>query len=697
MDEKKVDNIDATNEIIEINNNEEKTAIYDLKEIKKKEQEKQEEKKSNKSNSKKSQKASKTKPNKKSFDKKKIIIIVVIVIALIAIIISLFLVFKNKNKNHKSNKPSVVVQEDNYRYEDGTLILLNSDDKEIGKYECNVKDKDLCYIAKYSNEDDYDETKYVYENGIEVKFPSKIYSDSYVLIYDNAGKEKGLISLYDIDNSKVIGKYKLAKEVEYNKVILKDENNKYGLKDLTDNSNIIDFEYDYLGFIKNKDLIIGIKDLNNYLIDMEGKVVTEKITGNIKNYNSKYISVLIDNEYTLLDYDGNDVLHDKFDYIKLDSEIISVIKNRKLYLFDNYLNKLNIEGIVLGKLVYEDKVVLDKNLNEINRTEGYSINANADTVVINKDREDEVLINRYDGILSSKLKNIDYFGDILYIYEDAEKTNLVGKYKCDNKNNIDSGSTSLNNCYIAKEKALLNRSKDSKNLGFLPIYNKRYVFIQDGINIKLWDLKKEQKLATYKEVDAGFYDNKNDINFVDTANTLVLAKNTSDSLGMVRIEASDVKGIISFKNNNVSIKLLNDYILAKRKDGTYHLYDMNGEEINKNITIKNEIVGFNGLYYKVKYDNYYMLYTKDGKIVNTGNNLIYIKMYDDFFVGISDKDEIGIYEYDGTKHINPEGNSTILFKDDLDKSYKITIDGKKITVDVMALDNEISYSFMVSL
>ena len=449
-----IENLEATNEIIEIDSNVEKTAIYDLKKI---EEEAEKEKKQKGKKNKKEKISRENKEHKPLEKKQKIIIIVVCVVLLIAILVAVYFVFfKKDGGKDKNNKPSVIVQKDNYRYEDGTLVLLNEDDKEIGKYECNIKDKDLCYLAKFSDEDDFDEPKYVFENGIEVKFPSKIYNDAYALIYDNAGKEKGLISLYDIKNSEVLGKYKLVKGVVDNKVILKDENDKYGLKDLTDNSDVIKFEYDFLGFMENKDKVIAIKDLHNYLIDLDGKVVTKEITGEIKNYNDKYISALIDNEYSLVDYEGNSLLDDKFNYIRFNDEVISMIKNRKVYLYDNELNKLNIDGITLNKQVYEDKITLDKNYEEVERTYGYTVDTEGSHIILNKEQEDEKIINRFDGLVSGKLKNIDYFDDSLYIYEDEAKTNLLGKYVCDNKNDLKSADSSLSNCYIAKEKVLLN-------------------------------------------------------------------------------------------------------------------------------------------------------------------------------------------------------------------------------------------------
>ena len=720
MNEENTNNIEKTNEIIEITNPNEKTAVYDLKEI---------------------EEGSKNKRNKKSHAKKehhpmsdktkKIIIIVSIVVVLIIAVVLVFVLRKNKDSK-KPNEPAIIVEKDNYRYENGTLVFLNKEKNEIGKYKCKIKDKDLCYIAKYSNEDEYDEPKFVYETGIKVNYPSKIYNNEYVFIYDNTGKENGLIILYDIKNQKDLGKYKLVKEVNDDIVILKDEEDKYGAKNLQDNTDIIPFEYDYLGFIKNKDNIVGIKDLNNYLLDLTGKEVTRNITGKIKNYNEKYISTVIGNEYLLVNYDGKDVLNDTFSYIKFQDDIILTVKNRKLYLYDNNLNKLNLEGKVIESQEYEDKTTLSDDYQELDFVEGLKLDITKDKIIVNKGTEKECIINKNEGKFSKNLKNMDYYEGILYIYDSETKTNLLGKYTCSNPNTITSNTVKLNNCYIAKETKLLNREKEAKNLGNLPIFNKRFVFIQDGEYIKLIDLKKNYKeedkkdIPTYKAVDVGFYDNQKEVNYVNTANTLVMAKNKSDSPGMVRIEASKVNGVIAFKNNvnntyikNKELKFLKDGILTKREDGTYHLYDMQGNQITivkndksnkpEELVIKNEIVDYNNVCYEVKTGDNLMLYTKGGKIItikekDEEDNLkpidekfVYIKLYDKFFVGITDKDEIGIYEYNGTKHKNPDGESKVILKSDFDKAYKITTYDNEITLDVYALDEEISYSFKVVL
>ena len=235
---------------------------------------------------------------------------------------------------------------------------------------------------------------------------------------------------------------------------------------------------------------------------------------------------------------------------------------------------------------------------------------------------------------------------------------------------MDASTTELTNCFIAKESNIF-KEKNDVTLGYMPIYNERYIFIADtsspnaNDNIILYDLKNSKNLATYKEVDSKYYNNEKKINFVETAGTVVLAKNTSDSYGLINIESNDVKGIIAFKdengNTNTSAKSLNGNLLIQRSDGTYHLYDLKGNEITENISTKNEIVDYKGDYILVKSSNNYMIYILDGSIVSSEYK--YIAMEKDYYITVNSENKVGVYTY-------ARGNV------DLAKDMNITIDGK---------------------
>ena len=119
------------NEIVEIDENEEITNTqYDMEKV-------------SETPSKKEKKPSGW---SKLSKKKKIIIIVSIVIILLVIggILLYFLVFKKDNHKDDYKEPTVVIEKDNYKYEDGKLIFIDNDKKEIGEYECTNKNENLC-------------------------------------------------------------------------------------------------------------------------------------------------------------------------------------------------------------------------------------------------------------------------------------------------------------------------------------------------------------------------------------------------------------------------------------------------------------------------------------------------------------------------------------------------------------------------
>ena len=128
-----------TNEIIEIDENEEITNTqYDLNTIKES-----------------SKQTKQKKPSKwSSLSKKaKIIIIVsiVLVVLIIAFVLIYFLVLKKDDNKDNYKEPTVVIEKDNYKYEDGKLIFIDSNKNELGIYECTNKNENICYVAYFSN------------------------------------------------------------------------------------------------------------------------------------------------------------------------------------------------------------------------------------------------------------------------------------------------------------------------------------------------------------------------------------------------------------------------------------------------------------------------------------------------------------------------------------------------------------------
>lgn len=637
------------NEIVEIDENEEITNTqYDMEKVIPKKDEK------------KSKKPSKWSTLSK---KTKIIIIVsIILVLIIAIVLIYFLVLKKDNNKNDNNDPVVVIEKDNYKYEDGRLIFIDKDKKEIGSYECINKNENLCFVAYFSNEDNFDVNKKVYESGLPINIRTDIIKDKYVFIYDDETKEKGNVILYDMVSNKKLEEYSLVKEVKDNYVIVK-KDNEYKLISLDSSlEDISKNTYDYMGYIEDTNYLVVASNGNYKLIDFEDKEVSKTVPGNIMSFDDKNISVKVGSEYYVYDYSGKVVVNDKYDYIRFANNYIITASGKKLFVYDVNGNRMNIEGIRITSDSYNTKLIFNDNLRQVGKEEAFNVVVSSNIMRIEYG-EDYTKINLSDGIVSKNIPYISYFAGKLYFYSDEEKSNLIGSYKCEYANDIDESTKELQNCFIAKESNIFTPDKEVKN-GYLPIYNNNYVFISDtkspnaNDNIILWDLKNNKKLATYKSVDARFHDTENVVNFITTGGTQVVAKNTSDSYGLINIQTSKVNGIIPFKDQddakliNVSFKLLQDNYLIKRSDETYHLYNKKGNEIASKVSTKYEIVEYKYNHLKVKNSDKYLIYDLNGKIVSDEYKNIF--MENNFYLSIDSGNILHVFKYDSKKDLMSE-------------------------------------------
>lgn len=637
------------NEIVEIDENEEITNTqYDMEKVIPKKDEK------------KSKKPSKWSALSK---KTKIIIIVsIILVLIIAIVLIYFLVLKKDNNKNDNNDPVVVIEKDNYKYEDGRLIFIDKDKKEIGSYDCTNKNENLCFVAYFSNEDNFDVNKKVYESGLPINIRTDIIKDKYVFIYDDETKEKGNVILYDMVSNKKLEEYSLVKEVKDNYVIVKKDND-YKLISLDSSlEDISKNTYDYMGYIEDTNYLVVASNGNYKLVDFEDKEVSKTVPGNIMSFDDKNISVKVGSEYYVYDYSGKVVVNDKYDYIRFANNYIIAAAGKKLFVYDVNGNRMNIEGIRITSDSYNTKLIFNDNLRQVGKEEAFNVVVSSNIMRIEYG-EDYTKINLSDGIVSKNISYISYFAGKLYFYSDEEKTNLIGSYKCEYANDTDELTKELQNCFIAKESNIFTPDKEVKN-GYLPIYNNNYVFISDtkspnaNDNIILWDLKNNKKLATYKSVDAGFHDTENVVNFITTGGTQVVAKNTSDSYGLINIQTSKVNGIIPFKDQddakliNVSFKLLQDNYLIKRSDETYHLYNKKGNEIASKVSTKYEIVEYKYNHLKVKNNNKYLIYDLNGKIVSDEFKNIF--MENNFYLSIDSSNILHVFKYDSKKDLMSE-------------------------------------------
>ncbi|MEG1506185.1 MAG: hypothetical protein RR478_01665 [Bacilli bacterium] len=622
------------------------------------------------------------------FSKKKKIIIISIIVFLILLISGVLLyIFVFKKDNALEEKPNVIVEKDNYRYENGTLVLLERD-KEIGTYECKNKDVELCFVAHYSNEDNFDLPKSEYLDGTDIKETSDIIFNRYVFINDTSKKEEENVIAYDFVTKKEMGTYKLVKKINDYTVILKNEADKYGVMTYENNSESekLKFEYDYLGAI-NSTSFAAIQNNKSFVISYYEKS-TKEYDGVIKNFNTfnKYVSILKDGKYYLYNKDGEKVVNEDIDFVNFSDRVVYVIKNNKIYLYDADMMALTYDGYSFEGTNYNTVTKYDKNLKWVETKEYIDINVyNGDPnklrVGVTLNDKEQVILDYFTGKLNSQFYGINYFDGKLYIYKEPKKINLLATYKCNNKNTVSDDIFEFDKCDIAQEKRLVDRG--AREVGYVPIYNERFAFIQDGDKIYLWDFQKDEKKATYKSVDVGGIVSFEPSYLINTLNTQVVCLNTNGSYGVIAITKNDVEGVIPFKNGdltNTSIKFLYDNYLIKRSDDTYHLYDHFGKEVtNPDTLIKYEIVDYTGDYIKVvNGSKNYLMYGLDGKIAS--NEYKYISIKKDDFVAINDKNEINVFKLnDGFKGLiketvkitNTNYEESYIYKED-----SIIVDGK---------------------
>ena len=231
----------------------------------------------------------------------------------------------------------------------------------------------------------------------------------------------------------------------------------------------------------------------------------------------------------------------------------------------------------------------------------------------------------------------------MYFYQDEEESTILGTYKCSNEN-----STDLTNCTIATDSFYSKNEIEvdrSGALGWIPIYNNRYVFILDTIDpnnptIVLYDLKDNKSLARYSSVDSGSYTGKKEVTFVNTDATYVMAQVKSDGdYGMIRI-SDNVAGTIGFDYD--SIEKLGDYYEVSTSSGTYQLFSNVGTQITGAYGYR--IVDYVGTYLKVVDDDQYYVYDFEGNRIDDGS-YNYVDLQNNYYVVIDSSNKLNIHKY----------------------------------------------------
>lgn len=623
--------------------------------------------------------------------KNKIIIITVSVILLILIIgLVLFLILKSdSNSDHKpekDNTPAVVLEKDNYIYRDGQLSLLNLQEQEVGVYECQNKKETLCYVAPFNEEDNFDTLKQIYEDETMVERASNIFSDKYVFIYDSEEDTDGNIILYNIETKESEGEYKLVKGFkDSNYVVLKDKNNKYGAVEINDSgiTEKIKFTYEYLG-IQDKDSKIVAKTNNKYFIlSRDGKVESKGVSSVVKSYNDKYV-VVDNNGYFVYDYESKLVFDDAYDFIGLEEEYMSLVKENKLYIRDYNKQSYNEEELELGNENYVVTNIYSKNKKLKETKMAYKIEQTDDKIEVtyfNKNnKEKTAILSVNEGKLSGKYSYINYFNGTFYFYKDEAKSELIGKYSCSNKNIINKDTTSFSNCYIASDTFYSKNDAEednSGNVGWIPIINERYVFMTDALDVNnptiiLYDLTDNKIKGKYSSVDSGSYTKKEDASLKETTSMYIMAENKSKKYGVIKIE-NEAKSAIAF--NYAAIEKVNESFLVKESNGTYSLLNKDGSALTDKYAYK--IMDYSHDYLSVLDNNKYYLYDFEGNKKDY-ESYLYISLRDDYYVIVNEDQKLDLRKYDDT--FFSLSNPIDIESNDIKNAFEVTKDKNGYTI-----------------
>ncbi len=592
---------------------------------------------------------------KKRNKKQKILIITGAVLFLIILIVSIVLLVLSSKKEENIPVPDVIVQEENYRYENGVLIFLNSNQEEIGRYTCENQNEELCFVSYYSTEDQFDVEKKVDESNQVIATRSSILDNTYVFINDNPRSTDEEIKLYDMKNNETKETYTLIKKGNNNQYIFKNENHQYGLMEEKDGTWTVKIEatYDYLGFVSNsKNYYIARLNGVEMLISDSGKTISKSITGDIKNLNETYVKVLNgEGKYEVRNFNNQNVFGSSYDYVELRSDYAILITNDQMFLKFYDKNKLNEEGIPLFNKDYVKTSVYDEN-NQLKETkECFGIEENNDIITLSIHNNEEIItstINKKEGSISKTLRNMSYFDGKLYFYSDLDKTSLLGSYTCSNKNNME--ESSLKNCTLAVDTIFENNDYEiAKPTGVIPIFNERFVFITDNpdlVNdttktIVLYDLKKNSSLGKYRNVNTYSYTGTSEITFTTVTDLQVVAQNQNGNFGVIKINLTDVTGHIGF--NYSEMEKLRDYYVAKDGNGYLLIARKDGASVTSALPYK--IRNYNNQYVKVNNNGNYYIYDYKG-LQKTTTGFKYIELYDQFFAGVNENNQLGVYTYD---------------------------------------------------
>lgn len=630
-----------------------------------------------------------------SLPKKKKILLIVTFVLLLALAVVLLIVLLDKDEEKPESKVPVeetIVVEDNYKYIDGKLTFLDAEGNEFGSYECTNKDENLCYVAYVSSEDEFDSSKKVFEDGTPVKVRTKIYEKKYVFIYDNEKEENGLITLYNIEDQKEEDIYQIVKSYnisEKNYVVLKNTDGKYGLIELSGEGiiEVISFSYDFMGIYEDQteDKYVAVqKDSKWYLIDYDENVKSKQFNNMIVGYKDGYLKTRNKDNYSVYSFENKELASGCSYAYLFDEYYFCVNSDNELFGKDYENNKLNEQAIDLNNKEYvvtniytEDGVKIDSTFAAMFTFSENSINVG---VYDGTTAGEVTTINLEEVNLNKNNQFYNYLDGTLYFYEDEEKEELIGSYKCGNKNSdLTNGFV---NCLPASDDV------DEVN-AMIPIYNNKFVFIKDSIasesekEIVLYDLVNSKEIGSYKSVNTQTAENGGKLTHAVKSSVIVIAQSKkTGNYGVIEIGSEDVSSVYDF--NYTSLEFLDEYMLVQTSGGKWKLLGKSIAEFD------DKIIDYNAHAILTKGNNRYAVYDLEGNQIVSYKK--HIELLDNYIVSVNDSDHLSLHTYNGDSVIE---NVLLESQDYIGEqpAYKISSANGLITVSVLIEGAYVDYKY----
>ena len=637
----------------------------------------------------------KLKENWHNLDKKKKIMIITIGVLLLILIIVLIVFFVTKLNKPEEEKPKEEVVEeapvlaDNFYYKGGSLYFLDDLEEEIGSYECENQDSNLCYVAYNNYRDNFDVDKLEDEEGEEIVRRVPIYENNYVFIFDNEDEKAQLLKLYSIKDEEVKEEYNVVKAFADNMIIVADKDNKYGLIKIENGiTEVVPLEYEYLGMIDGEDNLIAQDEKGYIVINKNNKKLSSTFNKSyeIKKYKTNFVVPKVGGDYNLYNY-KSDLIDGGYNYIDVIDKYAALVDNSShVYVIDNTKLKYNEGDILLDNKDYVKTYIYDEedNLVKTNRSFEWKIKSDSIEFAIYEDGIEDATyknLSIMEALVNKNYKYVNYFNSKLYFYSDAEKEMLLGSYSCSNQNNVSKESDTYTTCFVAKDTIYEDNDmmgvNDSKRKALSPLINDTFVFVNDGPNdVKLVNLKSNKVMGTYTNINTYTADN----NYVfdkKSGKVNIVAMNKKGKYGVLEIDGSEVEALYTFDYNK--IEKLGEYYLAQDTSNNWKVLFKESETA----LIPGKILGYNSdtKYLKAKVNNKYAVYDINGNAI--GNDYEYVELYSSYYAAVNKDKEIYIYNYAGEQITNEGikvGNYAYTRTDK--PAFKVKKDGSEYIISV---------------